>query len=382
MKSHGLYIHIPFCTKKCKYCAFFSGGINPEIEKLYLEALVKEFSERRRELPQSPDSIYIGGGTPSLLSESSLAILKEKIIDLSSVGSGLKEFTIEVNPDDVNSDKIKFWKEIGVNRLSIGVQSFCDDELSLIGRRHNAKEAIAAYELAKNYFDNISIDLMYGLPRQTLQSFKKTLETATSLNPEHISSYWLSLEDKTPLKVLHDNGRIALPDEETGVRMWRLLNETLYNEGFSHYEISNYAKPGKMALHNMKYWFGNPYLGLGPSAHSYDGGNIRRFNPSDLHGYIKYYLHNDSIEEKRSFYDEEKLSEDEMREEFVFTRLRTKKGLSLIEFEREFGSKEKEKLMKGSLKYIEDGKMEIIGHHLSFTEEGMLTSDNILLDLI
>lgn len=385
--SPGLYIHIPFCKSKCIYCDFYSGGISDEKEKLYIEALLNELRLRKNELHITPDTIYLGGGTPSLLKEDSFKILVEGIFNILPDINTLQEFTVEANPEDVTHEKCKLWKSLGVNRISMGVQSFHDDELMTIRRRHTASTAIEAYRLLRKYFQNISIDLMFGLPGQTISKFEKNIDTAIELNPEHISCYSLTIEPKTPIQLLIAKGKLELPKEENYVKMWNLLNIKLKEAGYLHYEISNYSKPGHESVHNSKYWHNIAYLGLGPSAHSYDGIEIRRFNPSFLNRYLDYYSDiiseriNKEKDEQLAFYKFEKLTSTELKEEMIMTSLRTSEGLNTDDFTSRFGVKAYNELMAAIKKYEQGDLLTINNEKISLTERGMMISDNIISNI-
>lgn len=334
MEEGGIYIHIPYCKNKCLYCDFYSGGERIADWKSLVEGIITEFESREVELKFNPETLYIGGGTPSLLPFDSLNIL------ISSLNKRLekdywKEFTIEVNPEDVTQEKCEEWKNIGINRISLGLQTLNDHELKFIGRKHSASTGEMAIELLKEFFENISVDLMFGLPDQNLQSYEFTLRKVISLRPKHISSYSLMLEQGTALTLLQQQGKINLPKEEEWLKMFNITKELLLEAGYLQYEISNYAMDGFESRHNSNYWLGKPYLGLGPSAHSYDGARIRRANPSDIKGYLKHFVK--SEKNGNVFYNQEFLSDIELEEEMIMTRLRMSSGLNLKTFEKKFG---------------------------------------------
>ncbi|MDE6753047.1 MAG: radical SAM family heme chaperone HemW, partial [Muribaculaceae bacterium] len=334
MLSSGIYIHIPFCRKKCLYCDFFSAGsVNADWENL-IDSLKREFLLRMDELTSPPDTLYIGGGTPSLIPKEYFEQLAEEI--MTRYKDSIKEFTIEVNPDDVNEEMCRIWKKCGVTRISMGIQSFDDDELRKIGRRHDSAKAIEAYKILRRYFDNISIDLMFGLPGQTINSWEETIYSALRLKPQHLSAYTLMFEEKTPMTILRNTGRMSFPSDEENEEMWRRLSAILLKEGYIQYEISNYSKPGYESHHNGKYWNQSPYLGIGPSAHSYDGEKTRRSNPAELRKYLSFYS---DMNGATPFYREEILTEEELREEFILTRMRTRFGINFKEYRDRFGEK-------------------------------------------
>ena len=385
----GLYIHIPFCRRKCLYCDFYSGGVRIADWRLYIDSILNEFRLRKEEIQMPPLTLYLGGGTPSLIPSDGLRSLIEEIRKISGAESW-DEFTIEVNPEDVSDDNCKAWRNCGVNRVSLGIQSLNNPELEKIGRRHDSVRAIDAFETIRKYFDNISVDIISGLPGQTPDSYYATLNKITSLEPEHISSYSLMLEEGTSLTLLANAGKIILPSEETVALMHDMTVNELKNKGYLHYELSNYAKPGFESKHNTGYWTGKAYIGLGPGAHSYDGDGIRRANPCDLKGYMKYFsgskelLNKDYPDSRRmhKFFDEENLTDDELREEMIMTRLRLKEGLDLDKFKERFGEKSFKQLMENAIRYIENGKMGKENQRLFFNENAILISNLILSDLI
>ena len=279
----GLYIHIPFCKRKCIYCDFYSIAGSPDLMGGYAGALIDEFDNRKDELGgERISTVYLGGGTPSLMP----AGLLSKIV--SHIGlDGVEEATIEVNPDDVAMEYVKELADMGFNRVSMGVQSFIDSELRLLNRRHDAKGARNAVDILKRCgIQNISIDLIYGIPGQTLQSWRESIDAALSLDVPHISAYNLTYEEGTRLTMMRDKGRIKEVGDELCVDMFDALSGLLSDAGYEQYEISNFSKPGMYSRHNSSYWNFTPYLGLGASAHSFDGRK-RRYNPSNLREYVK-----------------------------------------------------------------------------------------------
>ena len=313
----GLYIHVPFCRTKCAYCDFYS---LPGIEKYanrYISALEKEWTLRKSEI-EAPHTIYIGGGTPSSLPIDAFDKIKHILSQISDFG----EFTIEVNPEDVNITKINKWLDLGINRISMGVQSLNDCELAKVGRRHTESEAIKAYQILRENFNNISLDIIIGLPGQTLQSLESTLQKLIELKPEHISAYILSYEEGTRLWAMRKIGKISETEEDTIVAMYDLVCQTLDNAGYEHYEISNFALPGKRAQHNSSYWEGSAYLGLGPAAHSFDG-SVRRVNPSNIKSWLT------AIEGGTIAYTVEPESLTDKINNQIMIKLRTKEGLDL-----------------------------------------------------
>ena len=377
-KSFGIYIHVPFCKKKCLYCDFYTAGERIANWEVYIECLINELISRKNEIFGVPSTLYIGGGTPSLIPPEFVEKLVNKINQVFNK-SEWDEFTIEANPEDINESKLKSWLKSGINRVSMGIQTLEDSELNIIGRRHNSESALKAVEMLKRYFDNISLDIMFGIPGQTLKTYESTLKKIIDLNPSHISSYSLMIEQGTALWKLVELNEIQLPKEDEWLKMFQTTTEMLKENGYNRYEISNYSLPDKESKHNSSYWHGNPYLGLGPGAHSYDGEKIRRANPNDVKGYIKYFTEPLII---RPFYIEESLSEEELREEYLMTRLRTTRGLSLTEFENKFGKQQKNILLHRALAHISKCNVKKENDRLFFTDNGFIISDSILADLI
>ncbi len=313
----GIYVHIPFCKKRCLYCDFYSTTLLGRQEE-YVMAVVKEIEQRQHEAGEPIRTVYIGGGTPSTL-EIELVTALTKAID----STNISEYTVEVNPGDVTEEYLMGLKALGVNRLSMGVQSFQDELLQQIGRRHNAAEAIEAVRTAqKAGFENISIDLMYALPGQTMAQWKADIETALGLGVQHISSYGLMYEEGTMLTRMRDKGDIIPIDEETENAMYDTLCERLKEAGFVHYEVSNFALPGYEAKHNSSYWDGTPYIGIGAGAHSYIG-RVRSWNPDDLEAYIT------GIENGTLVRESEALNDRDLYNERIMLGLRTNKGILL-----------------------------------------------------
>lgn len=375
----GLYIHVAYCRRKCLYCDFFSAGSRIAQWHRYVDALISELRFRQDEIACPLRTIYIGGGTPSLIPTEEFERLVEA---LTPFMSEIEEFTIEANPDDVTEEKLTAWKRGGVNRLSIGIQSFQDNLLSAIGRRHDGKTAEESYRLAREYFCNISIDLMFGLPCQTMAMWREDVDKAISLQPEHVSAYSLMYEPGTAMTVLRDNGKLQEMPEETSGAMFARLIERLREAGYDHYEISNFARPGHRSLHNSSYWLQRPYLGIGPSAHSYDGRKCRKANSADLNGYLRHWAPLEGKPDYGYEVTEESLSAVELREEYVMTRLRTREGIPLDDYSNRFGEIEKEALLKRSVTMIEDGMLELKENRLSLSEDAIMVSDSVILAIV
>ena len=330
VKMSSIYVHIPYCKSRCSYCDFYSTtGETARSMLHYVEALLSEYALRCLELPADDPvrTIYVGGGTPSLLAP---AILSRLIAALPL--SRVEEFTVEVNPDDITAEYAEGLVSLGVNRVSMGVQSFVDAELRAVGRRHDARQAVTAVDtLRRAGITNISIDLIYGLPGQTLDTWRQSLERAVSLGVQHISAYNLSYEEGTRLWLQRERGEVTEADEETCVAMYDALVALLKAAGFEHYEISNFARPGFRSQHNSSYWDFTPYLGLGAGAHSFDG-EVRRHNPQSITRYMAAIEagHTACVAEHSEWW--------ERYDELVMVALRTSRGLDCREIERRFGA--------------------------------------------
>lgn len=370
----GLYLHIPFCRTRCIYCDFHS-GTDLSLQERYVQALSKECSLRIKELHgEEIETVYLGGGTPSLLQPELLQCLIERLSEWVD-WNRCKEVTIECNPDDLSTAYLSFLRKLPVNRLSMGIQSFDDNDLQFLRRRHSAQAAIDAVKRCQAIgFENISIDLIYGLPRQTLEAWEKNIETALSLGIQHISAYSLIYEDGTALKALQEQGAVKECEEETSLSMYNTLIDKLEEAGYKQYEISNFALHDRESLHNSSYWQNKPYLGLGAAAHSYDR-QCRRYNPNHTKAYIE------SIEAGKCCYEEERLSETERFNDMVLTRLRTRKGINLTEAEQRFAPTLMRYLAKQSETYIRQRLMEVAEGHLRITRQGIFISDTIIRDL-
>lgn len=313
----GIYLHVPYCKSKCAYCAFYSGTQMPSDE--YVHAVLDEYRLRQSELVAPVRTIYFGGGTPSLLNGDQLHQLAENLCR----GHVISEFTIECNPDDVTADKAEIWLNAGINRVSMGVQSFSDVCLKRIGRRHDSATAEKAYKILRAAgFSNISLDLIIGLPGETIESWTESVDRITTMCPEHISAYILSFEEGTPLYRQLEAGIVSETPDDLIEQMYNVLTEKLRAAGYRHYEISNYALPGYQSQHNSGYWKFRPYLGLGPAAHSYDG-IIRRYNPDDT----EYYIHN--LTEGHTVYETEIETVENIINDYIMVRLRTTEGLHI-----------------------------------------------------
>jgi putative oxygen-independent coproporphyrinogen III oxidase len=371
----GIYLHIPFCKTRCIYCDFYS-TTRSEMADRYVSALCRELEFRKSYLDNEPvETIYFGGGTPSQLSKENFEKIFETIEREYNLGN-CEEITLEANPDDLTPEYIKMLSSLPFNRISIGIQTFNEQTLRLLKRRHTAEQAISAVkECRMAGFQNISIDLMYGLPGETPESWKADLEQAVSLNVEHISAYHLIYEEGTPLYEMLQKHKVEEVDEESSVDFFALMIDRLTKAGFQHYEISNFCKPDMYSQHNSSYWTGKKYLGCGPSAHSFNG-NTRQWNVSSLDKYIA------GIEKGIPDFEIEELDVTTRYNDFVITSLRTMWGLSLNRLEEEFGTEFKQYCLENAQTYLDSGKLEISDNTLFLSKEGIFISDGIMSDLL
>ena len=370
----GFYIHIPFCRKACSYCNFhFSTSIRKKDE--LIKAIQKEISLKKNYLPEAVfDTIYLGGGTPSLLGLSEIEDIIDTVYKNYSV-SAKPEISLEANPDDLNIEKIKGYKSLGINRLSIGIQSFDDEDLGYLGRIHTAAEALNCILSAQqNGFENISIDLIYGIPGSNPQRWERNLVRLVSLCLPHFSAYALTVEPRTPLNYLIGKGRKTAVDDELINEQFFQLVEFADKNNFEHYEISNFAKPGMKSRHNSAYWEGIPYLGVGPSAHSYDLLS-RQWNTSINQLYM------DKINANEVYFEKESLTEKDRINEFLMLSLRTKEGLDLEKLKaltNETVYQRMEVILNENLK---TGLVIKAGNRIILTARGMLFSDSLIASL-
>lgn len=375
----GLYIHIPFCKKRCLYCDFYTTGLITSLGAKYVDALKEELKQRKSEIFSSIRTLYIGGGTPSLFETEKINEITDAIRN--TFGGeilSIDEATIEVNPEDVTDKKAASWREAGFNRVSMGIQSFIDEELEAIGRRHSAPTAVRAYSILRKYFSNISIDLIFGLPRQTVQTWNRSIDVALDLRPQHISAYSLMYEERTAITALRDSGRLQEIPETDSESMFTALTARLRDAGYNHYEISNYALPGFESIHNSSYWKGYPYLGIGPGAHSYDGCRTRTANPPDIKQYISHFL----SQSTDNYLKKEVLSDVELEEEAILTRMRCREGLDLDIFGKRFGADAVSRIRRQGARWIDEGKLMLNDRSLSLSEKGLLVADSIIVDLL
>jgi oxygen-independent coproporphyrinogen-3 oxidase len=369
----GIYIHIPFCKQACHYCDFhFSTSLKKKDEMVL--ALAKEISLRATEFKDEViETIYFGGGTPSILTIDDLRFLIDEVYRNYTVSEN-PEITVEANPDDLTEIRIIELSQNKINRLSIGIQSFFEDDLKLMNRAHNSAEAKKCLEIATQYFDNISIDLIYGVPGMSNEKWLQNIETALSFNVPHISSYALTVEPKTALHSFIQKGIIPPPDDEVAQEHFHVLVDKLEENGFIHYELSNFGKTTYFSKNNSSYWLGKKYIGIGPSAHSYNGIS-RSWNISNNTLYLK------SISENILPSETETLTKTDRYNEYVMTGLRTIWGISLDRIEHEFGKTYLDYLNKQSYNYIEDHFLFVDDNILRTTKIGKFLSDGIASDL-
>ncbi len=366
----GLYIHIPFCASRCIYCGFYSTTLAKE-QGAYVDALCHEMALRKNETREL-STVYLGGGTPSLLSPDNLRKIFRNISDVFSPSWEKMEVTIECNPDDITPEFCSLLRDLPINRVSMGAQTFSDERLRFLHRRHNAAEVPLAIECLRAHdIVNISIDLMFAFPNETLEEWSHDIDAALQLCPEHISAYSLQYEEDTPLYRLLEKGAVKEADDELYRQMYSLLCKRLTDAGYEHYEISNFALPHFRSRHNSSYWHDIPYIGLGASAHSYSG-ITRSWNVSDLHAYIK------SINANELPNESEKITPDTHYDDMIMTALRTHEGIDLNSLSEPF----KSYLQKASRQYINEGYLQFKDSHLSLTRKGIFISDLIMSDLM
>lgn len=369
----GIYVHIPFCRSKCFYCGFYSVA-STVLKDAYVDALCREIELRADYLPdRRSETLYFGGGTPSFLEISDLEKIIAKLTTTYQFTPDA-EWTIELNPEDMTIEKLTGIKSLGFNRLSVGVQSFSDDVLKQINRTHSAEQAVNAVKLAQSLgFDNIGIDLIIGLPGTQNKNIDHDLSVVKPLLLNHLSVYILSIDSNSVFENLRNKGNLEIKDDDRLAEEYEKVSGCFREMGFEHYEISNFARNGKYSRHNTSYWQQKPYIGLGASAHSYDGIS-RQWNISNLKTYIN------SINNSMLKFDREELSETDKYNEYLMTNLRTMWGVDLTFLEEKYG-----KFLFCSQKcienYLQNGYMKQVGRRLRLTEKGWLISDRIFSDL-
>ncbi|MBD79695.1 MAG: coproporphyrinogen III oxidase [Crocinitomicaceae bacterium] len=369
----GIYIHVPFCGHACTYCDFyFTTTLNRK--ETFLDTLTTEIKQRKEFLKgQLISTIYFGGGTPSQIEVKELESILKNIYDNYPVQPDV-EITLECNPDDITKERAAEYKSIGINRLSVGIQSFHDKELKLLGRMHDGRQALNAVEaIRKAGFSNFNLDLIYGVPGSTIESWEANLNTIIDLEPTHISSYSLTIEPGTQLEYQVKKGRVKYPEEELVIDQFQALVRSLTNRQYDHYEISNFSLPGFESKHNTSYWKGIHYLGLGPSAHSYDGEN-RYINVASTKQYCELMKTGDVL-------TTEFLSKQDRFNEYLLTRLRTKWGVDLSYLQNGFPTEYLDELYNGIKEPIQKDHLKINNDHLLITSAGKLFADKIASDL-
>ena len=371
----GLYIHVPLCAKRCLYCDFFS-NTEMKYKEPYVTALIRELEIRKDYIGNEPlETIYFGGGTPSQLQATDFERIFDAIQRLFDT-SDCKEVTLEANPDDMTPEYVAGLRTFPFNRISMGVQSFKAEDLRFLNRRHDREQALRAVELCKeNGLANISIDLIYGLPGQTLREWESNLDAAIRLDIPHISAYHLIYEEGTALYRLKEAGKISPVEEEVSVSLFTSLIDRLTANGYLHYEISNFARPGMISRHNSSYWTGKKYLGVGPSAHSYNGES-RQWNVSSLPAYIR------GIESGSPEVEVEELDINTRYNDFIITGLRTMWGVNLTEIQGQFGNDKLIYCQKQAAPYLKQGLLIEKDATLTLSRNGIFISDSIMSDLL
>lgn len=371
----GIYFHIPFCRHKCLYCNFFSVADLRHTEETVVAIREELRSRTGAWADREVKTVYFGGGTPSILPPESISVLLEEVKRPLRLLPDA-EITLEANPDDISAEKASLWLSMGINRISVGVQSFDDAALIFMERRHTGADAVRAVEMLREAgFGNITVDLIYGIPGRDDKTLERDVETALELGVEHISAYALTVEKGTALDIQIGRGRLPALDDEEAARQYFQIVDRLEAAGFERYEVSNFARPGYRSRHNSAYWSGEAYLGIGPSAHSFDGRSGRRWNGASIAGYLE------GARTGRIPYQEEVLLQKDRRNEMVMTSLRTAEGLSLDIFKIRFGAEALESLLAQAGKYVEQGLAEILEGHLRITRAGWFFTDGISADL-
>ena len=371
----GIYIHTPFCKRRCIYCDFFS-TTQSEKKPAYVHALCQELDMRKDYLEgEDIETIYLGGGTPSQLSQEELEKIFSALYNIYKVKDDA-EITLEANPDDLTPEYVHMLRTLPINRISMGIQTFQEETLKLLHRRHTAQQAIEAFQRCREAgFQNISIDLMYGLPGETLDSWKEDLQQAIALRPEHISAYHLIYEEGTTLWKLKEQHQVEEADEDLSVTLFRTLIDELTRAGYEHYEISNFCMPELHSRHNSSYWTGKKYLGCGPSAHSFNGTS-RQWNVASLDKYIH------AIQQGKLDYEIEELDIYTRYNDFVITAIRTHWGMSLSQLRSTYGEELYRYCLRMAKPHLEQGVLEMKEDTLKLTKEGIFISDGIMSDLL
>ena len=371
----GIYIHIPFCQSRCIYCGFYSTTLL-NLRGQYIDAVCKEMALRKNYIDnEAYSTIYIGGGTPSLLTQDELQKLFSNLYETFNISSDT-EITLECNPNDITTQFAKMLTQLPVNRISIGTQTFSDSRLKLIHRRHNTQEVYNAINLLRSIgISNISIDLMFGFPGETLEEWTSDIDKALELDVEHISAYSLMYEDGTQLTDMLEQGKIKEIDDETSLAMYKVLVSRLTSNGYEHYEISNFARKGYRSRHNSSYWQQTKYIGLGAAAHSFDIKS-RQWNISDIRKYI-WGIGKGIIPMEREILDADTTYND-----IITTALRTKEGINLNKITTQLGNTYRKYLINNAKKHILGNTLELSGNNLRLTYKGIYLSDMIMSDLM
>ena len=375
----GIYIHIPFCKSKCAYCNFFS-VVTEKQHADFLDALKKEILIRKSYLNcEKINTIYFGGGTPSLLKPIEIQSILDVLYKNFNISEN-PEITLEANPDTVSEELLKDFNTVGINRLSVGIQSFHDDDLQYLSRKHDSEHALQVLDWANmTGFQEVTMDLIYGIPTLTEEKWAENLDIFFSKGINHLSAYALTIEPKTALGQRISKGVAAPVDEDATIRHYEMLVERAEKEGFEHYEISNFAKPGHYSRHNCSYWTGEKYLGLGPSAHSFDGVS-RQWNVANVTEYCR--LINDfpnSLE--MNWFEKEILTSNDRYNEYVMTSLRTRRGCDIGKIRENFGERYQKHFEENIAPYLNDGRLVKHGNNYILTESGMLFADGIAAEL-
>ena len=369
----NLYFHYPFCKQACHYCNFHFSTNSKNKDTLW-ETMKMELVLRFKEISEPIESIYFGGGSPSLLSPKAIEDLI-KLIKLHFKLEDHLEVTLEVNPDDVTADYLSGLKKAGINRLSLGVQSFIDKDLVLMNRAHNNSQSLNALKIISKTFTNYSLDLIYGMPYSSLAEWEENLETALGFNPPHISAYALTVEEKTALYHNVKKGEVVLLPEEAVEKQYQLMVQKLESLGYINYEFSNFGKPEFFSRNNQNYWQGKSYVGIGPAAHSFDGKNIRKWNASNNQLYIN------SIKEGKLPFEEEQLTLKDRYNEYLMTGLRTTHGISLLYVQENFGDRYGMYLEEQAARHLSENFFFWDGDHLKVTAKAKFLTDGLASDL-
>jgi oxygen-independent coproporphyrinogen-3 oxidase len=373
MTSAGIYIHIPFCKSRCSYCDFATGLYNVDLAERYVKALQIDIqTTRKEELSKAADTIYFGGGTPSMLSPSQIERLLEAVHQRFQIESAA-EITMEINPGSVTKSTLTNFRRVGINRASFGAQTFADAELARLGRSHTSTDTLKTFDaLRESGFDNISFDLIAGLPGQTMKGWESNVERSLALKPEHLSFYLLEVHSGTPLAQHIERGIQPKPDDDLAGEMYEWMLECASASGYQHYEISNLCLPGFESRHNRKYWTSAAYYGFGCSSHSFDGHYCRWSNERDVNSYVQI------VESGRTpIFEEQRLSQTDRKAEAMFLGLRLMRGVDTREYQRVFGIDIREEHQDDFRRFQEAGLIEFDGDLVRLTRAGALMSNEV-----